>query len=84
MFQFRIQPASGEVADIRERNFPSRVSPQNSEQFITTRPRQISLRQMILHFSWTATAPQTGQITSALGDVEFSGCAARRETLEEF
>lgn len=25
------------------------------------RPRQVLLWQIILHFSWTATAPQTGQ-----------------------
>jgi hypothetical protein len=41
---------------------------QNSEQFITIRPRQISLRQISLHFSWTANDPQTGQITPALWD----------------
>jgi hypothetical protein len=43
---------------------------QNSAQFITTRPRQISLRQTILHFSWIATFPHSGQTISPdeLGD----------------
>src|SRR5260370_9479389 len=39
-------------------------SPQNSEQFITTRLRQVSLRQMTLHFSCTAIVPHTGHLTS--------------------
>lgn len=29
---------------------------------MTTRPRQISLLHMILHFSWTVGPPQTGQM----------------------
>jgi hypothetical protein len=33
-----------------------------------TRPRQISLRQMTLHFSCTATAPHTGQMTESLSE----------------
>jgi hypothetical protein len=36
---------------------------QNSEQFIITRPRQISLRQITLHFSCTASVPHTGHTT---------------------
>jgi hypothetical protein len=28
------------------------------------RPRQISLLQMTLHFSWTVDPPQTGQISA--------------------
>ena len=38
---------------------------QNSEQFITIRPRQISLRQTSLHFSWATTDPQTGQMIAS-------------------
>jgi hypothetical protein len=40
---------------------------QNSEQFMTTRPRQVSLRQIILHFSCTKAAPQIGQVMSLFG-----------------
>jgi hypothetical protein len=35
----------------RVRGLNHLASDQNSEQFITTRPRQISLRQTTLHFS---------------------------------
>jgi hypothetical protein len=35
---------------------------QNSAQFMMTRPRQISLLQMTLHFSCTVAPPQTGQM----------------------
>jgi hypothetical protein len=42
---------------------------------MTTRPRQTSLWQMSLHFSWTAIAPQTGQIKSLLLSPEISGRA---------
>jgi hypothetical protein len=45
---------------------------QNSEQFITMRPRHFSLRQITLHFSGTATAPQTGQTTSLISG-DFAG-----------
>jgi hypothetical protein len=34
---------------------------QNSAQFMMTRPRQMSLLQITLHFSCTVAAPQTGQ-----------------------
>jgi hypothetical protein len=34
---------------------------QNSAQFMITRPRQMSLLQITLHFSCTVAAPQTGQ-----------------------
>src|SRR5438045_4077728 len=57
---------------------------QNSEQFITTRPRQVSLRQITLHFSWTRAAPQTGQINSLFATRETVGATTSEDDRNRF
>lgn len=46
-----------------------------------TRPRQISLRQMTLHFSCTATAPHTGQMIGSLPELELGSSRCDSEKL---
>lgn len=49
------------------------VRSQNSEQFMITRPRQMSLRQITLHFSCMTLAPQTGQTIRSDSETAGSG-----------
>jgi hypothetical protein len=53
---------------------------------MTTRPRQVSLRQMTLHFSCTVIAPQTGQsgVNFALAATSLAGSVSESAPGSEF